>query len=170
MGQIFKSTWHKMRELVILSLNIIYIKNILQQCGRMHEKLEYTGFTSGPVSVIEDNLNRRKHELNKRMKNLLEEIMNSSKDKSDFCFNIEQDHACLTKKQLEKGYALYTNIRNVTYALDLRKGALLPILDPESNVEDNNLRSLEYTAHHDGPVYEYFEIDTSDPLKNNIRY
>lgn len=171
MAQQFKSTWHKMRELVILSLNIIYIKDTLQSLERLTAKLQYINMTDGPLKVTHDDLQRRKHELNKRMKRLLEELMNSSRDDSEFCFNVELEHASFTKKQLEKGYVIFNNIRDVAFALDIRKGSLLPIANPESNVLDPNLASLQYTERHDGPVYKYFEIDTSDPLKNSdLRY
>jgi len=170
MSKQYKSTWHKMRELVILSLNIIYIKDTLQFSERLHAKIQYLNVTTGSIAVLQDDLQRRKHELNKRMKELLEDILNSSRPESDFCFNIELEHASLTRKQLEKGYALYTNIRNNSYALNLRNGCILPIDNPELTVSDRNLMSLEYTAHHDGAVYKYFDIDLSDPLTNNIRY
>jgi hypothetical protein len=165
-----------MRELVILSLNIIYIKDTLQQCERLKAKLQYMNFPTGSISVTEDNLTKRKHELHKRMKELLEDILNSKKDykaitdASDYTFNIELEHASLTRKQLEKGYALFTNVRNIDYALNLRNGCLLPITMPESSCSDRNLMSLEYTANHDGSVYKYFEIDLADPLTNELRY
>ena len=170
----FKSTWHKMRELVILSLNVIYIKDTLQMCERMNAKLEYMNFSKGSIAVIESNLHRRKHELNKRIKELLENILNSKRyspnEEPMYAFSIDKDHASLTKKQLEKGYALYTNVRDRTYALNLRNGSVLIIVDPERNVLDPNLQSLEYTAKNEGSVYKYFEIDTTDPLKNELRY
>ena len=166
----YKSTWHKMRELVILSLNIIYLKDLLQFYERAKFKSSYLKLTTGPYEVLIQDALQRKHELNKRVKVLLESILNSTKDKSDFCFNIELAHACITRKQMEKGYALFTNIRNITYALNLRNGCILIIENPELSVSDRNLMSLEYTAHHDGPIYKYFEIDLGDPLSSNIRY
>jgi hypothetical protein len=162
-----------MRELVVLSLNIIFIKDTLQQCERLKAKLEYMNFQQGSVSVLEIDLQARKHELNKRMKELLEDILNSKRGyDSDFCFNIELAHASLTRKQLEKGYLLITNVRDVTYALNLRNGAILPVAFPEisNTVMDPTLRSLEYTAKHEGALYKYFDIDQTDPLKNELRY
>jgi hypothetical protein len=170
MSKTYKSTWHKMRELVILSLNIIFIKDLMQQCERLIAKTEYMNFPPGALQVQCDNYVKRKHELHKRVKELLEDILNSDKPKSDYCFNIAVDHASLTRKQLEKGYALFNNIRDVTFALNLRNGCLLPLEFPESHASDRNLMSLEYTAQHDGAVYKYFEINLTDPLKNELRY
>lgn len=160
-----------MRELVIISLNIIYVKDTMQACERLQTKARYLNIPDGSIKVTIQELLRRKHSLNKRMKRELEYLVNSGRRESNFIFDIPVEHACLTKKQLEKGYMLLTNIRNMTYALDIRKGALYPIDDPESNsTTDINLRYLEYTAQHDGPVYKYFEIDETDPLKNELRY
>jgi hypothetical protein len=176
----FKSTWHRMRELVIISLNILYIKDYLQQLERARSKALYLNFPDGPIAVMELNLHARKRSLNKRMKVLLEDLMESKHDQrytwlqnasSDYVFNIELENACFTKKQLDKGYALFTNVRDVTFALDLRKGSLLIVNDYENDTTDANLRSLEYTAYHDGSVLKYFDIETSDPLpKENLRY
>jgi len=167
----FKSTWHRMRELVIISLNIIYVKDLMQHCERMKTKTEYLNISTGPIKVLEKDLEYRKRSLNKRMKILLEDLLNSKRDQSEYVFNIDVDHACLTKKQLEKGYALFTNVHDKTFALDIRKGALYPIEFPESNTQERTILFLEYTAKHEGAVYEFFEIDITDPLKNNeLRY
>ena len=186
----FKSTWHRMKELVIISLNIIYIKDLLQFYERMQYKTSYVYLSIGPIEVMIMDCNQRKHSLNLRMKSLLEDLMNSKRTTSEngrtlwgtnsytenvcvlnFVFNIPIEHASLTKKQLEKGYAIFNNIQNVTFALNLRNGSLLQIKNYEGdNTIDANLKSLEYTAKHDGAVYKYFDIDQSDPLKNNIRY
>ena len=159
-----------MRELVILSLNIIYIKDLLQFYERAKFKSSYLDLATGPYEVMIQDALYRKHFLNKRVKTLLENILNSTKDESDYCFNIELAHACITRKQMEKGYALFTNIRNNTYALNLRNGCILPVGNPELSLSDRNLMSLEYTAQHDGAIYKYFEIDINDPLSSNIRY
>lgn len=174
----FKSTWHRMRELVVLSLNIILIKDTLQQCERMRAKLHYINFSEGPVSVLELELHARKRALNKRVKVLLEDVMNATTftipkykiDSTNYTFNIDFEHACLTKKQLDKGYALFNNVRDNTFALNLRNGALLPITNYEQGTPDGNLASLEYTAQHEGSVLKYFDIDSTDPLKDNLRY
>ena len=171
MSNRFPSTWHKMRELVILSLNIIYIKDILQQSERLKARLIYLNFSEGPIEGVEDMLRVRKRQLNLRMKNLLEEILNSSRDWSLYGFNVDIETASLTRKQLEKGYAIFTNIREVSFALNLRNGALSIIYNPEDpDSTDANLRSLEYTARHEGPVYKFFNIDMNDPLTGLIRY
>lgn len=174
MSKTYSSTWLKMRDLVILSLNIIYIKDNLQHLERLKAKMEYMNFSIGPLAVMENSLNDRKRQLNRRVKALLEEILNSKKvtlgEETDYSFVIETEHSSLTKKQLEKGYALFANVRDKTYALSLRNGALLPIIDPENNIIDHNLSSLEFIARHEGPVYDYFEIDMTNPLQNNLRY
>jgi hypothetical protein len=169
----FPTQWHRMKEIVILSLNVIYIKDTLQFQDRFRAKLQYLNISEGSEMVTQQALLARKRILLKRIKDLLEELMNSSKDKSDYSFNIDWEHASLTMKQLSKGYALYTNVRDTTYALNLRNGMLLPIDFPESTsgaITDTNLRGLEYTAQHDGSVLKYFDIDPTDPLKNELRY
>lgn len=166
----YKSTWHRMRELVILSLNIIFVKDMMQYCERLATKAEYLNLPSGSIQVMQQELIKRKHSLNKRMKNELEDLLNSKREASEFVFVIPVEHACLTKKQLEKGYALITNINDRTFALDIRKGALYPIDFPEENTNERNMQYLEYTAKHEGPVYKYFEIDETNPLQNELRY
>jgi hypothetical protein len=169
----FPSTWHKMRELVILSINLIYVKDLLQMDDRISSKSIYLDIPNGSIKVHIDALQARKKELNKRIKDLLEYILNETPGgnrDSVFVFNIDEEAAGLTRKQLEKGYALFTNVKNDTYALNLRTGGLLIINTPELNASDRNLMSLEYTAQHDGTVYGYFEIDQTDPLKDKIRY
>lgn len=159
-----------MRELVIISINIIYLKDLLQFYERGHAKAEYLNLPTGTTDVQVDEAKRRIHSLKVRMKRMLENLMNSDKTDSSFTFNIDVEHASLTRKQLEKGYALFTNVRGYTYALNLRNGGLFHILEPERNVIDPHLASLEYTAVHEGPVYKFFEIDQTDPLKGEIRY
>lgn len=176
----FRSTWHRMRELVIISLNILYIKDSLQQLERVRAKAQYMNFPDGPIAIMELNYHARKRSLNKRMKVLLEDLMNSKRDQqykwlqsapTDYLFTIDLESACLTKKQLDKGYAIFNNIRDVAFALDLRKGSLLIVDDFESNSLNNNLNSLEYTAYHEGSVLKYFDIEAGDPLsKENLRY
>lgn len=171
MSKRYKSTWHKMRELVILSLNVIYIKDLLQFYERAKFKTEYLNLSVGPYEVLINNALHRKHELNRRIKIFLEELLNSDLQYSNYCFNIELPHACITRKQMEKGYAFFTNVFNNTYALNLRSGTLLLIDNPElSASSDRNLMSLEHIAYHEGSIYKYFEIDLSDPITNNIRY
>lgn len=171
MTDIQTSTWHRMRELVLLSLNIIYLKDILQQTERLGTRLDYMNIAKGSTSVIRQELLARKHRLHIRMKRQLENLINSTNQyETDFAFNIDVESACLTRKQLQKGYALLTNIRDNTYALNIRNGALTPVAYPEINVLNDGLGMLEYTAQHDGPVYKYFDIDETDPLLNNLRY
>lgn len=162
-----------MKELVILSLNVIYIKDTLQFQDRFRAKLQYLNISEGSEDVTRQALFTRKRILLKRIKSLLDGLLNSTKIESDYAFNIDWEHASLTMKQLNKGYALYANVRDKTYALNLRNGMLLPIDFPESTsgaITDTNLRGLEYTAQHEGSVLKFFNIDPSDPLKNEIRY
>jgi len=167
----FKSTWHRMRELVIISLNILHIKDALQQLERTRAKALYMNFSDGPIAVMELNYQTRKRSLNKRMKVLLEDLMNSKRDQTEYAFYVDKDSACFTKKQLDKGYALFTSVLETTFALDLRKGSLLIINNYENESIDTNLRSLEYTAYHDGSVLKYFDINPSNPLpQENLRY
>jgi hypothetical protein len=160
-----------MKELVILSLNVIYIKDGMQQLDRIKARLQYLDIPTGSLDNIEQDYINRKRSLNKRIKVFIEELVNSKKEQSKYVFNIDVEHACLTKKQLDKGYAVFSNIYGFEYALNLRNGALLPIYDSElQTIKDPNLRNLEYTADHEGSVLKYFEIDITDPLKNELRY
>lgn len=167
----FKSQWHLMRELVILSINIIYLKDMIQHCERMSARAKYLHLPEGSISVMIKDIELRKRSLQKRVKKLLEGLLNSTKDESEYVFNIPLEHACLTRKQLQKGYMLINNVHDKTFALDIRKGALYPVNFPELDSNEQTIQFLEYTAKHDGAVYKYFEIDETDPLKNNeLRY
>lgn len=159
-----------MKELVLVSLNILYIKDTLQMCDRLIARLQYSGFSTGTMDVQIQSLKEKKRTLNIYMKDLLEELLNGKSTQTGSAFNIDVDCACFSRKELERGYALFTNVRNVTFALDIRKGSLLIIHNPETNSGDPNRDSLEYTARHEGPVYSYFQIDPTDVLKDGIRH
>jgi hypothetical protein len=164
----FASLWHKLRELVVLSLNIIFIKDTLQQCERLKAKLSYINIPDGSTEVTMDNLRRRKHNLNLRVKDLLENDLLLPR-----LVVVDIPNASLTKKQLDKGYAFFTDIRENTIAFDLRKGTTYPITtqEIEENTTSATMNALEYNATHLGSVLRYFEIDQSDPLKGkDLRY
>lgn len=167
--RVISSSWHTLRELVVLSLNIIFIKDTLQQTERLKAKLQYMNFTTGSIEVLEDDLRRRKHNLNLRVRKLLEEDILYPR-----IIAIDVPNASLTKKELDRGYALYTDVRGNTFALDLRKGSTYSLSEQE--IEENVLPStalatLEYNAKHLGNVLKYYEIDQSDPLKGkDLRY
>lgn len=164
----FASSWHKLRELVVLSLNIIYLKDTLQQCERLKSKFNYINMAEGSIAIMEDNLRKRKHALNLRVKELLEEDLLIPR-----IVTIDIPNAALTKKQLDKGYAFFTDVMDKTMAFDLRKGTCYPITEQEAeeNTTSATMDSLEYNAKHLGSVLRYFEIDQSDPLKGkDLRY
>jgi hypothetical protein len=166
--QEFKSTWYKLRELVVLSLNIIFIKDTLQQCERLRLKAQYINMTSGSIEVFEDNLRKRKHALNIRVKSLLEDDILLPR-----LIVVDAPFACLTRKQLDRGYAIFSDIQERSFALDLRKGSTYPLTDYSIEETSNcaTMNSLEYNAQHLGSVLKYFEIDQSDPLKGkDLRY
>jgi hypothetical protein len=167
-NKVFASSWHKLRELVVLSLNIIFIKDTLQQTERLKAKLQYINIADGSVSVLEDDLRRRKHNLNIRVKQLLEDDILVPR-----VIAVDIPNASLTKKELDRGYALYTDVMGNTFALDLRKGTTYPLteFEIENNTNSTTMASLEYNAKHLGSVLKYFEIDQSDPLKGkDLRY
>jgi len=166
--KVYPSSWHKLRELVVLSLNIIFIKDTLQQTERLKAKLQYINLSKGSVEVVEDDLRRRKHNLNLRVRKLLEDEILAPR-----VIAIDVPNASLTKKELDRGYALYTDVRGNTYALDLRKGSTYPLTEQEieNNTNSATMASLEYNAKHLGSCLKYFEIDQSDPLKGkDLRY
>ena len=166
--KVFASSWHKLRELVVLSLNIIFIKDTLQQTERLKAKLQYINITDGSVSVLEDDLRRRKHNLNIRVKQLLEDDILVPR-----VIVVDIPNASLTKKELDRGYALYTDVMGNTSALDLRKGTTYPLteFEVENTTNSTTMATLEYNAKHLGSVLRYFEIDQSDPLKGkDLRY
>ena len=121
-----------------------FIKDTLQQCERLRAKLQYINESDGPISIIEQNFQSRKRKLNKRIKIQLEDLMNTKRATSisNFVFTVDLDTACLTKKQLDKGYALFNNINDITFALNLRNGSLLIVNNYEDDVIDSNLRAL----------------------------
>jgi hypothetical protein len=166
--KVFASSWHKLRELVVLSLNIIYLKDTLQQCERLKSKFRYINMAEGSISIMEDNLRKRKHALNIRVKELLEDDLLLPR-----LVVIDIPNASLTKKQLDKGYAFFVDIQEKTIAFDLRKGTCYPISeqDAEEHTSSATMNALEYNAQHLGSVLKYFEIDQSDPLKGkDLRY
>jgi hypothetical protein len=166
--KVFASSWHKLRELVVLSLNIIYIKDTLQQCERLKSKFRYINMAEGSIEIMEDDLRKRKHALNIRVKELLEEELLTPR-----IVVIDVPNASLTKKQLDKGYAVFVDIMDKTIAFDLRKGTCYPITEgeAENNTTSATMNALEYNAQHLGSVLRYFEIDQSDPLKGkDLRY
>ena len=168
MAKVFASSWHKLRELVVLSLNIIFIKDTLQQTERLKAKLQYINMADGSVCVLEDDLRRRKHNLNIRVKQLLEDDILVPR-----VIAVDIPNASLTKKELDRGYALYTDVMGNTFALDLRKGTTYPLteFEIENNTTSTTMATLEYNAKHLGSVLKYFEIDQSDPLKGkDLRY
>lgn len=167
--KLHSTNWYKLQEIVILSLNIVYIKDTIQAVERMKAKLSYMGIATGPIQVTYQELLDRRRSLTKRTQRHLGEFLNSGRQNLPYIFSIDKEYGWLTKKQLEKGYALFTNIRDMTYALDLRTGTLYPVTNPESE-QDPIIRTLEYNAQHVGPVYDLYNIDTTDPLKDKLRY
>jgi hypothetical protein len=168
--QRFQSNWHLMKELTVLSLNIIFIKDMLQALDRINGKLQYMNFPQGSIVVTKDNLRLRKRELHKRIAVILEDLLNSKKEVSKFVFIIDRTTACFTKKDIDNQFAIFSNIFNTDFALDLRSGALYPINFESDNLNSPIMQTFAYRKQHEQSLLKWFEIDPSEPLKNNLRY
>ena len=66
------TTFQLMRELVVLSINLSYVKNALQHNERFRGELMYINMTTGSLDVLSLDLIRRKVSLQNRFKTLVE--------------------------------------------------------------------------------------------------
>lgn len=155
-----------MRELILLSLNLIYIKDTIQQSERYKGKLQYLDISYGPVEVILMDLRSRSVFLRKRIKNIVENIL---VDKymygaKDIIFNLPTETIGITKKELDAGYMIIEDIYENRYILDLRTGDILPY-------NTSNISFYEYKKNKLGGVYNFFKINPKDPITiYDIRY
>jgi len=166
MGKRFQATSYElMRELVILSVNLHYVKDLIQKNERFRADLMYLNISHGPLDVLLQELVKRKVSLQKRFKEMVEfQLVEKLNKVSDLLIVIPIEQAGFRRKEMQQGWAIYPDIFDRQWLLNIRTGDLL-----ESNVTNmrffmENIAKLE-------AVYRYFGIDPHNPLPNkDIRY
>jgi hypothetical protein len=166
MGKDYTSSIYSlMRELVILSINISYVKDTIQQNERYKAKLMYLNISHGPLDVLLQDLVRRKVSLQKRFKNLIElQLVERHNKISNLLIVIPEELSGYRKKELEQGWAVLQDIYGEEWILNIRTGDLLESNYINTKFFVDNISVL-------GSVYVYFKISPQDPLPDkNIRY
>jgi hypothetical protein len=166
MGKDYTSSIYSlMRELVILSINISYVKDTIQQNERYKAKLMYLNISHGPLDVLLQDLVRRKVSLQKRFKNLIElQLVERHNKISNLLIVIPEELSGYRKKELEQGWAVLQDIYGEEWILNIRTGDLLESNYINTKFFVDNISVL-------GSVYVYFKISPKDPLPDkNIRY
>ena len=166
MGKDYTSSIYSlMRELVILSINISYVKDTIQQNERYKAKLMYLNISHGPLDVLLQDLVRRKVSLQKRFKNLIElQLVERHNKVSNLLIVIPEELSGYRKKELEQGWAVLQDIYGEEWILNIRTGDLLESNYINTKFFVDNISVL-------GSVYVYFKISPKDPLPDkNIRY
>lgn len=166
MGKDYTSSIYSlMRELVILSINISYVKDTIQQNERYKAKLMYLNISHGPLDVLLQDLVRRKVSLQKRFKNLIElQLVERYNKVSNLLIVIPEELSGYRKKELEQGWAVLQDIYGEEWILNIRTGDLLESNYINTKFFVDNISVL-------GSVYVYFKISPKDPLPDkNIRY
>jgi len=166
MGTNYQSTSYQlMRELVVLSLNLIYVKNVIQRNERYKADLMYLNISHGPLDVLLQDLIRRKTSLQNRFKSLVEfQLVEKLNKVSDLLIVIMPEQAGFKRKELERGWAVFPDIYDRNWLVNIRTGDLL-----ESNYTNTKFfvsNILQLNA-----VYGYFQIDPNNPLvQKDLRY
>ena len=166
MGKDYTSSIYSlMRELVILSINISYVKDTIQQNERYKAKLMYLNISHGPLDVLLQDLVRRKVSLQKRFKNLIElQLVERHNKISNLLIVIPEELSGYRKKELDQGWAVLQDIYGEEWILNIRTGDLLESNYINTKFFVDNISVL-------GSVYVYFKISPKDPLPDkNIRY
>lgn len=155
-----KARYYVTRELILLSLNLIYVKDTIQQSERFIGKLKYIGVSSGPIEVILMDLRSRSMFLKKRIKNIIENVLvnKTLAGAKDIILHLPDETTGITKRELDSGYMILEDIYEVRYILDLRTGDILPY-------NNTNLNFFEMRKQKLGGVYNYFKINPKDPIK-----
>src|SRR4030042_1402754 len=153
MGTNYQGTsFQLMRELVVLSLNLLYIKDTIQQSERFRTKLIYLNISHGPLDVLLIDLVRRKTSLQNRFKFMVElELVEKLNRVSDLLIVIPPDQSGFRKKEMEQGWAQLVDIYDKNWLLNIRTGDLLEDNDVNTKFFTDNILQLH-------AVYNYFQI------------
>jgi hypothetical protein len=166
MGTNYQGTSYQlMRELVVLSINLNYIRDTIQQNERYKAKLMYLNISHGPLDVLLQDLVKRKASLQNRFKSLVEfQLVEKLNRVSDLLIVIMPEQAGFRKKEMEQGWANLFDIYDRTWLLNIRTGDLLE--DNYVNAKFFHDNILQLNA-----VYNYFQIDINNPLpQKDLRY
>jgi len=154
-----KKRYYIMRELTTLSLNLIFIKDLIQETERYKNKLLYMRILNGSLEIVLMDLHSKKAFLKKRIKNIIENVLVKKEPSySHILLDLPDDTVGITKRDLDSSYATLMDIYDNEYILDLRQGYLFPM-------NEYNAAHYEYRKNTLGGVYRYFKIDPKDPLK-----
>jgi hypothetical protein len=166
MGTNYQGTpYQLMRELVVLSLNLIYVKNVIQKNERYKADLMYLNISHGPLGVLSQDLIRRKTSLQNRFKSLIEfQLVEKVNRVDNLLIVIMPEQAGFKKKELERGWARMPDIYDRSWLLNIRTGDLLEDNYTNAKFFVNNILQLN-------AVYGYFKIDPNNPLtQKDLRY
>ena len=159
------TTYQLMRELVILSINLNYIKETIQHNERYKANLMYLNISVGPLNVLLEDLIKRKTSLQRRFKALVEiQLVEKYNNIKDLLFVILPEQSGYRKKEMEQGWATIPDIYDNNWLINIRTGDLLEENYTNTKFLVTNIKIL-------GSVYNYFSINTQDPLlRKDIRY
>jgi hypothetical protein len=159
------TSYQLMRELVILSINLSYVKDAMQRNERFIADLMYLNIPHGPEAITRDNLVKRKASLQKRFTQMIEfQLVEKHNNVQELLIVVPQEQAGFRKKELEQGWASIPDIYENNWLIDLRTGNLYEDNYVNAKFFKQNILPL------DG-VYRYFNIDINNPLPNkDIRY
>jgi hypothetical protein len=159
------TSFQLMRELVILSINLSYVKNAIQHNERFKGELMYLNITQGPQSITELDLIRRKVSLQNRFTSLVEfQLVEKLNRIENLLIVVPLEQAGYRKKEMEQGWAIIPDIYDLTWLLNIRTGQLYENNYTNAKFFMSNILPL-------GEVYKYFQIDFNNPLpQKDIRY
>jgi hypothetical protein len=161
----YPTAYQLMRELVILSINLSYVKDAMQRNERFIADLMYLNVSHGSQKVTADNLIRRKVSLQNRFTYMVEiDLIERLNKVTDLLIVIPREQAGFRKKELEQGWAIIPDIYSKNWLIDLRTGQIY---------EDNfvNAKFFRTNILPLGGIYSYFNIDIRNPLpQKDIRY
>jgi len=166
MGTNYQGTSYQlMRELVILSINLSYVKNTIQRNERYKADLMYLNISHGPLDVLLQDLIKRKTSLQNRFKTMVEiQLVEKLNRVSDLLIVIMPEQAGFRKKEMEQGWAQIPDIYDRNWLLNIRTGDLLEDNYTNTKFFVDNILQLN-------SVYNYFSININDPLPNkDLRY
>ena len=163
----FRNAYELMRELVVLSINIVLVKEAIQKTERFKASLLYLNVSTGPMDVLLLDLINRKRSLQNRFKLYYEtDLLDFNPARKDLFLVLTSDQAGWKRKEMECGYAYIYDIYDATYIVDLRTGT----------VYDKTPENVSHFEHRDkklfmGQVYDYFKIDVKNPvIGRDLRY
>jgi hypothetical protein len=159
------TSFQLMRELVVISINLHYVKDMIQKNERLIAALMYLNIPYGSATLTTDNLNRRKVSLQNRFTSMVEfELVEKLNKVKDMLIVIPREQAGYRKKEMEQGWAVVPDIYDHNWLLDLRTGQLYEDNYTNAKFFMSNILPL-------GEVYKYFQIDIKNPLQQkDLRY